>query len=161
MFVVVARFAAGWLPRSGARGLILIGSACFVAGFGWLSRADTGSGYVSSVLGPTLLVAAGIGLVFPTLMAAATADVPPGEAGIVAGLANTASQVGGSVALAVNATVASARTTAEGSGQATAEGSGHSPAALAAGYGQVFLLAAGLGVIIAAVSLLLPRHRHG
>jgi MFS family permease len=152
MFVVVARFAAGWLPRSGARGLILIGSACFVAGFGWLSQADAGSSYVYGVLGPTLLVAAGIGLVFPTLMAAATADVPPGEAGIIAGLANTASQVGSSVALAVYATVASAR--------ATAEGSGHSPTALAAGYGQVFLLAVGVGLVIAAVSLLLPRHRH-
>jgi EmrB/QacA subfamily drug resistance transporter len=153
MFVVVARFAAGWLPRAGARGLILIGSACFVAGFGWLSQADAGSSYVSSVLGPTLLVAAGIGLVFPTLMAAATADAPPGEAGIIAGLANTASQVGGSVALAVYATVASARS--------TAEGSGHSPTALAAGYGRVFLLAVGVGLVIAAVSLLLPRHRHG
>jgi hypothetical protein len=152
MFVVVARFAAGWLPRTGARGLILIGSAAFVAGFGWLSQADAGSGYVSGVLAPTLLIAAGIGLVFPTLMAAATADAPPGEAGIIAGLANTAIQVGGSVALAVYATVASAR--------ATAEGSGHSAAALAAGYGQVFLLAVGVGLAIAAISLLLPRHRH-
>jgi EmrB/QacA subfamily drug resistance transporter len=152
MFGVVARFAAGWLPRTGTRGLILLGSACFVAGFGWLSQADAGSSYVTGLLGPTLLIAAGIGLVFPTLMAAATADVPPGEAGIIAGLANTASQVGGSVALAVYATVASAR--------ATAEGSGHSPTALAAGYGQVFLLAVGVGLVIAAVSLLLPRHRH-
>jgi hypothetical protein len=57
------------------------------------------------------------------------------------------------VALAVYATVASARS--------TAEGSGHSPTALAAGYGRVFLLAVGVGLVIAAVSLLLPRHRHG
>ncbi|MFL5881724.1 MAG: MFS transporter, partial [Actinomycetota bacterium] len=71
--------------------------------------------------------------------------------GIIAGLANTASQVGGSVALAVFATVASAR--------ATADGSGHSPAALAAGYARVFLLAGGVGLVMAAVSLLLPRHR--
>jgi EmrB/QacA subfamily drug resistance transporter len=151
MFVVVARYAAGWSPRTGTRGLILIGSACFVAGFGWLSQADAGSSYVSGLLGPTLLIAAGIGLVFPTLMAAATAEVPPAEAGIIAGLANTASQVGGSVALAVYATVASAR--------AGAEGGGHSPTALAAGYGRVFLLAVGVGLVLAAVSLLLPRHR--
>lgn len=142
LFVVVARLAAGRLPRV----LILSGSACFVAGFGWLARADAGSGYVSGLLGPTLLVAAGIGLVFPTLMATATADAPPGEAGIIAGLANTASQVGGAVALAVYATVAGARA--------------HSPAALAAGYREVFFLALGVGVLIAAVSLLLPRPRH-
>jgi EmrB/QacA subfamily drug resistance transporter len=151
MFVVVARFAAGWLPRAGARALVLMGSASFVAGFGWLSQADTGSGYMSGVLVPTLLIAAGIGLVFPTLMVAATADVPPGEAGIVAGLANTASQVGGSVALAVFATAASAR--------AAADGSGHSPVALAAGYSRVFLLTVGVGLAIAAMSLFLPRHR--
>jgi MFS family permease len=152
MFVVVARFAAGWLPRIGARALILAGCACFVAGFGWLSQADAGSSYVASVLGPTVLIAVGIGLVFPTLMAAATADVPPSDAGIIAGLANTAGQVGGSVALAVFATVASAR--------AAAEGSAHSPAALAAGYSLVFVLAVVGGLAIAAVSLLLPCHRH-
>ncbi|HLL64983.1 MAG TPA: MFS transporter [Micromonosporaceae bacterium] len=152
MFVVVARFAPGWIPRIGSRALVLAGSMCLVAGFGWLSQADAGGSYGSAVLGPTLLVAVGIGVVFPTLMAAATADVPPSDAGVFAGLANTASQVGGSVALAVFATVASAR--------ATAEGTGNSPAALAAGYSLVFLMAVGVGLALAAVSLLLPRHRH-
>ncbi|MET8092257.1 MFS transporter [Micromonospora sp. NPDC005220] len=109
MFVVVARFAAGWLPKTGVRVLMLAGCACFVAGFSWLSQAGVGSDYVASVLGPTLLVAIGIGLVFPTLMASATADVEPRDAGIVGGLANTASQVGGSVALAVFAIAAAAR----------------------------------------------------
>src|SRR6185295_9032199 len=88
MFVVVARFAAGRLPRVGARPLVLAGCACFVAGFGWLSRADAGSHYLSGVLGPTLLVAVGIGLVFPTLMASATAGVTGNDAGIVGGRAN-------------------------------------------------------------------------
>jgi hypothetical protein len=86
-------------------------------------------------------------------MAVATADVPEGDAGIVGGLANTASQVGGSLALAVLATVASAR--------AATETDGSSPIALAAGYDLVFLMAAGLSLAIAALSLLLPRHRRG
>lgn len=154
MFVVVARFAAGLLPRTGVRPLVLAGCACFLAGFGWLAQAGTDSSYVTSVLGPTLLIAIGIGLTFPTLMAAATADVPEGDAGIIGGVANTASQVGGSVALAVLATVASveAGTDAADAG---------SPAALAAGYDLVFLIAAGIGLAIALVSLLLPRHRRG
>jgi hypothetical protein len=84
-------------------------------------------------------------------MAAATADVPEGDAGIIGGLVNTASQVGGSVGLAVLATVASARTRMEGGGS--------SPAALAAGYDMVFLAAAGLGLAIAVVSVLLPHAR--
>jgi hypothetical protein len=116
-FVVVARVAAGLLPRTG-------------------------------VLGPTLLVAVGIGLAFPTLMAAATADVPEGDAGIVGGLANTTGQVGGSVGLAVLATAAGAR---------TATGGPTPAAALAAGCDLVFLIAAGLGLAIAVVSPLLPR----
>ncbi|MFC4039538.1 MFS transporter [Dactylosporangium siamense] len=131
-FVAVARLAAGLLPRAGARTLILAGCACLVAGFGWLAQAGAGSDYVTGVLGPTLLVAAGIGLAFPTLMAAATAGAPAGEAGTVGGLASTANQVGGSIGLAVLAT--------------------------AGGYDVVFLIGAGLGAAIAALSLLLPRH---
>jgi EmrB/QacA subfamily drug resistance transporter len=147
LFVVVARFAAGWLPRTGVRRLILCGCACFVAGFGWLAQAGSGSHYGTGVLGPTLLVAIGIGLVFPTLMASATADVPPGDIGVVAGLANTAGQVGGSVALAVYATVAANET------------AGALPETLASGYALVFGLAAGVAVAIAACSLLLPAGR--
>jgi EmrB/QacA subfamily drug resistance transporter len=152
-FLVVARWAAALLPRTGVRSLMLAGCGCFLAGFGWLAQAHADSGYVTSVLGPTLLIAVGIGLTFPTLMAAATADVPEGDAGIIGGLANTASQVGGSVGLAVLATAASAR--------AGMEAGGSSPAALAAGYDLVFLMAAGLGLAIAVVSVLLPRHRRG
>jgi EmrB/QacA subfamily drug resistance transporter len=152
-FLVVARWAAPLLPRTGVRPLVLAGCACFLAGFGWLAQAHPGSGYVTGLLGPTLLVAAGIGLTFPTLMAAATADVAQGDAGTIGGLANTAIQVGGSVGLAVLATAAGAR--------ATAESGGSTPAALAAGYDLVFLIAAGLGLAIAAVGLLLPRRRRG
>lgn len=48
------------------------------------------------------------------------------------------------------------------SARAATEAGGSSPAtALAAGYDLVFLMAAGLGLAIAVVSLLLPRHRRG
>ncbi|WP_202867624.1 MFS transporter [Kribbella pittospori] len=146
-FVVVARLAAALLPRTGVRRLILAGSAFFLAGFAWLAQAGAGTGYFTGILWPTLLVAAGIGLTFPTLMAAVTADVPESDAGIVGGLANTASQVGGSVGLAILTTAA---------GAATADGR---PASFAEGYDLVFLAAAGLGVAIAVVSALLPRHQ--
>jgi EmrB/QacA subfamily drug resistance transporter len=148
-FVVLARLAAALLPRTGARTLVLAGCGCLVAGFGWLAQAHAGGGYASGVLGPTLLIAAGIGLAFPTLMAAATDGVPERDAGITGGLANTASQVGGSVGLAILATAAARTATQAGTS---------SPAA---GYDLVFLMAAGLGLAIALVSLLLPWHRHG
>lgn len=150
VFVVVARFTAGWLPRTGVRPLILSGCACFVTGFGWLSQAGPGSHYIGGVLGPTLIVAIGIGLVFPTLMASATADVPPGDIGVVGGLASTASQVGGSIALAVYATTAATRA-------AATKSLGALPESLASGYELVFGLAAAVALAIAAVSLLLPK----
>jgi len=137
-FVVVARVAAALLPRTGVRPLVLAGCGCLVAGFGWLAQAGAGSGYVAGVLGPTLLVAAGIGLTFPTLTAAATADAPGGDEGTIGGLATTTNQVGGSIGLAILATAASVE-----------DG--------AAGYDLVFFIAAGLGVAIAAGTVLLPR----
>ena len=152
-FMVIARSAAALLPRTGVRPLVLAGSGCFLAGFGWLAQAHADSGYLTSVLGPTLLIAVGIGLTFPTLMAEATADVPEGDTGIIGGRVNTASQVGGAVGLAALATAASAR--------AGMQAGGHAPAALAAGYDLVFLIAAGLGLAIAVVTVLLPRHRRG
>ncbi len=151
-FMVIARLATALLARTGVRPLVLAGCGGFLAGFGWLAQAQADSSYVTSVLGPTLLIAVGIGLTFPTLTVAATADAPEGDAGIIGGLANTASQLGGSVGLAVLATAASAATEAVGSSPA---------AALAAGYDLVFLMAAGLGLAIAVVSSLLPQHQRG
>src|SRR5256885_9889488 len=59
-FVLVARWSAVLLPRAGARRLVAVGCGLLTAGFGWLAQADTGSAYAVAVLGPTLLVAAGI-----------------------------------------------------------------------------------------------------
>ncbi|MEV5961982.1 MFS transporter [Kribbella sp. NPDC051952] len=150
MFVVVARIAAALLSRTGVRPLMVVGCGGFVAGFGWLSQAAAGSGYVTSVLGPTLLIAAGIGLTFPTLMATVTSDVPEGDAGIIGGLSTTASQVGGSVGLAALTTVAGGRI-----------GTRSSAEALAAGYDLVFVVAAALGLALAVVSTLLPKPDRG
>ncbi|WP_436534026.1 MFS transporter [Actinoplanes sp. HUAS TT8] len=118
-FVLVARWVAPRLPRAGRP----LGCACFIAGFGWLSQA----GGVAAVIGATLIVATGIGLTFPTLMALATARVPDADAGVAGGLATTFNQVGSAISLAVFATFT--------------------------GYDRVFLAAAGIAVVIAAISL--------
>ena len=153
LFMLVARWASTWLPRAGARRLLLIGSACFFAGFGWLSFADSHTDYLTGVLGPTVIIATGIGLVFPTLMATATADAPESDAGVVGGLATTTNQVGSAVALAALAAAASSRTSAE-------LGSSTPAQAMASGYSAVFLIAAGIGLAIAVVSLLVPSQNH-
>lgn len=133
-FLLFARVSATLLPRTGARPQILAGSACLLAGFAWLSRVDAGSGYLLGVLGPTLLIAVGIGSTFPTLMAVATSGAPDGDAGIVGGLAGTANQVGGSIGLAIFATIAGS-----------------------AAYGPVFAAAAGIAVVIAVIAAALMK----
>ncbi len=134
-----------------ARRLVLLGCGWLVLGFGWLAQSGADSSYVTSVLGPTLLVATGIGLTFPTLMGVATAAMPDDAAGAVGGLANTATQVGGSLGLALLATIAGSRS-----------GSGVGGSALTtspSGYSHVFYVAAAFALAIAAVSTLLPRQR--
>ncbi|WIM93415.1 MFS transporter [Actinoplanes oblitus] len=138
-FPLVARQAAGLLPRLGSRAMVLAGCGLFLAGFGWLSRAGTGTGYLAGALGPTLLIAAGIGLVFPALMATATTGVPDGDTGIAGGIAATAQQAGAAIGLAALATAAGS--------------------AAPSAYHRVFLIAAGVSVVIALVSLLLPGRR--
>ena len=59
---------------------------------------------------PGVLITLGLGLSFTPLAYAATAGVPPNEAGLASGLVNTSRQIGGAVGLAVLATVATSRT---------------------------------------------------
>lgn len=151
-FVVIARIAARLLPRAGVRPLVLAGCLCLCGGFGWLAQVRADSVYVTDVLGPTLLIAIGIGLTFPTLMAAVTADVAERDTGIVGGLASTAMQVGGSIGLAVLATVASSGAVAQAVGSSPA-------AALVTGYDRVFWVAVALALAITVVSVWLPGHR--
>lgn len=149
-FLIVARAAATLLPRTGPRPLVLTGCACLLTGFVWLAQADTASGYLFGVLGQTLLVAVGIGLTFPTLMATATVDALDSDTGIVSSLATTGNQVGGSIGLAALSTAAGAKVARE---------AGNSLSAVAAGYNLVFLLAAGLACAIAVASVLLPPNQ--
>ncbi|MFE9328855.1 MFS transporter [Nocardia sp. NPDC006982] len=149
-FLIFARAAATILPRTGPRPLVLIGCACLLTGFGWLAQADTDSGYLFGVLGPTLLVAVGIGLTFPTLMATATVNALDSDTGILSGLATTGNQVGGSIGLAVLSAAA---------GTNVAREAGNSLSTVATSYNVVFLLAAGLACAIAVASVLLPSNQ--
>ena len=56
----------------GARTLLLIGPVIAAVGMLWLSRISPGSQYVSGLLGPGLLTAAGFGLSVPAVTMAAT-----------------------------------------------------------------------------------------
>jgi EmrB/QacA subfamily drug resistance transporter len=98
--------AAQLVPRIGARPLLLAGSPAVAGGMYWLSRLDEHSSYAGAVLGPMLVTAAGLGLLFVPATLVAMSRVADHESGVAASLRNTGQQIGGSIGLALLGTVA-------------------------------------------------------
>jgi EmrB/QacA subfamily drug resistance transporter len=169
--------AAQLVPRIGARPLLLAGSPAVAGGMYWLSRLGEHSSYAGTVLGPMLVTATGLGLLFVPATLVAMSRVRDEESGVAASLRNTGQQIGGSIGLALLGTVAwtvvansiRASTTHATTATATA---GH-PArpsqaaltalyhhALATGFSRAFLAAAGamlLALVITVVTIRIKR----
>jgi EmrB/QacA subfamily drug resistance transporter len=169
VIMVASGAAAQLVPRVGARPLLLAGSPAVAGGLYWLSRIGEHSSYAGAVLGPMLVIAAGLGLLFVPLTLVAMSRVRDEESGVAASLRNTGQQVGGSIGLAVLGTVAwtvvansIGATTAHATSAARA---GH-PArpsqaaltaiyhhALATGFSRAFLVAAGVMVLALIITI--------
>ena len=67
----------------------------------WLSRISVGTDYLSGVLGPMLLLGAGMGVVFVPLTMASLPGVHPEDSGAASSMVNVMQQVGGSLGLAI------------------------------------------------------------
>jgi len=72
----------------------------------WLSRITENSHYASGLLGPMLVTAIGLGLIFVPLSLVALVRVANSDTGVASSLLNTGQQVGGSIGLAILGTVA-------------------------------------------------------
>ncbi|MGW2207112.1 MFS transporter [Streptomyces sp. NPDC001774] len=121
------------------------------AGLLWLARIGAHGGYLTDVLGPSILIGLGLSVAFVQLTALSVEGVPQRDAGLAGGLVNTTRQVGGAVGLAVLATLAGATT-----GRAEAA---HQPylEALTAGYRTAFAVSAAVLAAAAALAPLLAR----
>jgi EmrB/QacA subfamily drug resistance transporter len=136
------------LPRFGPRFLILAGGILTTTGVAWMSLLPNQSDYAARILGPMLVIGAGIGLVLLPLAASATAGIEARYAGLASGLFNTARQLGGAIGLAVLVTIA-----------ATATRHSHlaSPAAATVhGYRIALLICAAVSLASVLIALLLP-----
>jgi hypothetical protein len=169
--------AARLVARIGARPLLLAGSSVVAGGMYWLSRLGEHSSYAGAVLGPMLVTAAGLGLLFVPATLVALSRVADSESGVAASLRNTGQQVGGSIGLALLGTVAwtvvansiQART----AHAATAAQAGHPPRpsqaaltaiyhhALATGFSRAFLAAAGVMLLALVITIIAIRVRRG
>jgi EmrB/QacA subfamily drug resistance transporter len=106
MIMAMAGVSAQLVPRIGARPLLLAGSAIGTGGMFWLSRINEHSSYAGGLLGPMLVTAAGLGMLFMPLTLVALSKVDDKDSGLASSLLNTGQQVGGSIGLAVLGTVA-------------------------------------------------------
>lgn len=126
--------------------LPLWGALLAAAGLAWLGLLPAKASFVPDVLGPTLLVGCGLGLLILAATHAVTSGVPVQDAGLASGLANTARQMGGALGVALLATLAGAVAQEQPSG-IDAQG------ALLAGCHAAFFAAAGLALLCGLVSL--------
>jgi EmrB/QacA subfamily drug resistance transporter len=181
--VVAAGFSSQLVARIGARPLMLTGTPLAVAGLFWLTRITEHSHYTTDLLGPMVLMAIGLGLVFVPLTLIAVSGVPEQDSGVASSLVNTGQQVGGSVGLAALGTVAwstfagniHAAAAHAASAAAAAAKAGHAvhlsaaqtaalqqtmyKHALAVGFARGFLIAAGVMLLALIIALAAIRVR--
>ncbi len=174
--MAMAGVSAQLVPRIGARPLLLAGSAITTGGMFWLSRINEHSSYAGGLLGPMMVTAAGLGMLFMPLTLVALSKVDDRDAGLASSLLNTGQQVGGSIGLAALGTVAwtivanTARSSAASVAAATK--AGHPPHgtvaqvqaaiynhALSAGFSRGFEVSAGIALLAFLVVLVSIRVR--
>ncbi|MEV5433113.1 MFS transporter [Streptomyces sp. NPDC052701] len=153
--VLMLGLSARTVGRFGAYRVLLAGLVLITAGMALLSRAPVDGSYVTDVLPPLLLLAAGFAAAMPALTGLAMSGAREEDAGLASGLFNTTQVVGGSLGLAVLSTLAAGRT--EG-----LLGRGAEPvAAVAEGYRLAFGVATAIAAaaLALAAALLRPRGR--
>jgi EmrB/QacA subfamily drug resistance transporter len=137
------------LPRLGPGPLALAGALLAAGGLFWLSRIGLHAAYASHVLGPTLLIGAGVGLVMLPATMLATAGIDADQAGLASGLVNVSRQLGGAVGLSVLVTIAAT---------VTSHSQLASPAAAVVhGYRAALVVCAAVSLLAALAALLVPR----
>ncbi|MEU1404802.1 MFS transporter [Streptomyces sp. NPDC005728] len=145
--IVATRVTATHTPRTS----LVPGALLAAGGLTWFAFISPDGGFLTDVLGPSVITSIGAGLVLAPVAAAATTGVAHREAGMASGLMNSSRQLGGCIGLAALATVAVHRT-----------GTATDPAALNDGYALGLATAAALFLLAAVVAIgVLPRRRAG
>jgi EmrB/QacA subfamily drug resistance transporter len=153
--IVVAAGVGGQLvTRFGFKPILAAGMAFVAAGLLYWSQVSVGGGFLTDILGPSLLAAIGLGFGFVTSTIAAVSGVEQREQGLASGLINTSQQIGGALGLAVLSTIATTRTDdVMGTGTSTL------PNALTEGFQAAFLGGAVIAALGVVATLVLIRTR--
>jgi predicted MFS family arabinose efflux permease len=166
LILVGSALSSQLVARIGARPLMTIGPAFATGGLYWLSRLSEHSTYAGGLLGPMMLVGLGMGLTFVPLSLVALAKVPNKDTGVASSLLNVGQQVGGAVGLAILGTVAwsavasntkSAIAATHGAHLSAAAQTALSNHALAHGFGQGYLVSAGISLLAVIIAVVMIR----
>ncbi|MGO9821543.1 MAG: MFS transporter [Solirubrobacteraceae bacterium] len=151
--VIAAGLGGELVTRFGFKPILATGMGFVALGLLWFSRVPVDGGFLSDILGPSLLAAIGLGFGFVTSTIAAVSGVKAHEQGLASGLINTSQQIGGALGLAVLSTIATTQTN-----HLLASGSS-ARAALTHGFQSAFLGGAVIAALGFAATLILIRTR--
>jgi hypothetical protein len=147
--------STAFLPRTGPRPIIPVGTLFAAGGMALLTRLDLHTSYLGGVLPGLSLLGLGIGMVFGCAANVATYGADPEDAGVASAIVNASQQVGASIGIALLNTIAASATASY------LVAHGHNPQALAQAtvHGVVIAFAIASGVFVAATivtALVLP-----
>jgi predicted MFS family arabinose efflux permease len=107
--IVAAGVASPLIARAGIRKVLLAGLVLFAAGLVWFAQLPVRGTYPADLLGPSLLIALGLGIAFVAITILSVSGVKDREYGLASGLVNTSQQIGGALGLAVLSSIATTR----------------------------------------------------
>jgi MFS family permease len=152
--VVAAGLGGQLVTRFGFKPILAAGMLFVAAGLLWFSQVSVGGGFLTDILGASLLAAVGLGFGFVTSTIAAVSGVEEKEQGLASGLINTSQQIGGALGLAVLSTIATTRTN-----DVMATGTSTLPNGLTEGFQAAFLGGAVIAALGFIATLVLIRTR--
>ncbi|HEY8108466.1 MAG TPA: MFS transporter [Patescibacteria group bacterium] len=175
---IVAGIASGLISKIGFKWPMVAGPLFIAGGLFWLGHLPVQGEYLTDVLPPLVLVAAGMGLSFVSVTIGATNGVPAKDSGLASGLLNTTQQVGGALGLAILSAVSASAAKdylSEKLAALPASGAGAThagfpnpaaapdlqTAALVDGFHAAFYVGAALAVLGALFALVFVKHRKG
>jgi EmrB/QacA subfamily drug resistance transporter len=150
VLIAVAGGAGPITERIGPRRVLVAGTALFAVGLAWLAQLPLHGSYLADILGPSLLIAVGLGLGFVALTIASASGVDPSQVGVAGGLINMTQQVGGALGLAVITAIATTGT----------HGAIHDPTAIDHGFRSALLVATGIAAAGSAIGGLVLAGRN-
>ena len=142
--IISAGVASTLATRIGFKPVLIVGMLLVAAGLVWFAQVSADGSYLTDILGPELLAAAGLGFAFVPVTIAAVTGISDEDSGLASGLINTSQQVGGALGLAILAAVANAAGTT-------------TPGLLTEGFKDAFLVGAGMAVLGAVLAAVLIR----